>query len=528
MPLSKSSISFEGSKQFSNLFLDYVNGKLKEFYTYEPSIEGIKKFTEENQYSTLDRALLVNELIRQNKNITLSQLSRQNIEKLKDKKTFTVTTGHQLCLATGPLYFIYKIISAINLCEELNKNIPRHYFVPVYWLASEDHDVEEINHINLFNKKITWNTEQKGRVGDFNLNDISSFLSELKQILGENENASAIFSVLEKAYTQSTLADATRYLVNELFGDYGLLILDGNSKALKQQFIPEIRKDIFENSFFKKVSDTIAELQQKGYDAQVTPREINIFYAGKNIRERIVQEGTQYKVLNTSLSFTKEEIERLLENEPEKFSPNVVTRPLYQQKILPNAVYMGGPGELAYWLEYKKMFSEAAIPLPVLVPRNFILYIDKNTNDKIHKLGLKTDDFFEEKDKLVKKIVLSQNPFSLANEKSELEELYTRIKESVTQVDKTLSASADAELQKNLKSLETLEQKAIRAIKQKSDQLVNQAETIYTRLFPDGKPQERVENFLRFYTGNPHFISSIKQNSGTYLDGKYVTILSEE
>ena len=532
MQLKKTLVPFEKTNFFSKLFLDYLNDtqskKLNGFYTYQPSAEGVQRFTDNNAYANLNRNLLVTELRAQNNDIALSESTKNNIDKLADKNAYTVTTGHQLCLATGPAYFIYKIISCINLCESLNKQNPNKYFVPVYWMASEDHDFEEINHLHLFNKKIVWNANQKGKVGTFTLGGIDAFLAEIKQALGEGEQGEKLNTLLNNTYSRNNLAHATRYLVNELFGKYGLVVLDGDSKALKQEFIAEIKQDVFENTAFKHVTSSNQKLKEQGYDAQVTPREINIFYAYKNVRERIVKENNTFKVLNTEISFSKEEIEKLIDTETEKFSPNVVLRPMYQQKILPNAVYVGGPGELAYWLQYKAMFDEARIAFPVLMPRNFIFYLDKNLQQKMQKLNLTTQDFFTEKDKLVKSYALSQQPFSLQKEKENLKALYNNVRAEISKVDKTLEATSEAELQKNLKSLEMLEQKGIRSIKQKNEQAINQIETTYTRLFPNDIPQERYENFLRFALTNPDFVEDIKNNTSSFATEKSVVVLSEE
>jgi len=532
MQLKKTLVPLEKTNFFSKLFLDYVNDaqgkKLSRLYAYQPSVEGINSFVANNTYNNLNRDLLVTELRTQNNDVTLSEATKNNINKLADKNTYTVTTGHQLCLVTGPAYFIYKIISCINLCETLNKQNPDNHFVPVYWMASEDHDFEEINHINLFNKKIVWNTDQKGKVGTFALTGIDAFLAEIKQALGDSEQAEKLNTLLTNAYSRNNLTNATRYLVNELFGKYGLVILDGDSKILKQEFIAEIKQDVFENTAFKNVTSSNSTLKQQGYDAQVTPREINIFYAFKNVRERITKDGDRFKVLNTEISFSKEEIAKLIETETDKFSPNVVLRPLYQQKILPNAVYVGGPGELAYWLQYKAMFDEAQLGFPVLIPRNFIFYLDKNLQQKMQKLNLSTQDFFTEKDKLVKSYALSQQPFSLEKEKEDLKILYNNVRTEISKVDKTLEATSEAELQKNLKSLEMLEQKGIRSIKQKNEQAINQIETTFTRLFPNDIPQERYENFLRFCLINPDFLEDIKNNTSSFADEKGVVVLNEE
>ncbi len=531
MQMQKSIIALEKTNFFSKLFLDYSDAEkrksLKEFYSFEPSFDGIKSFIGKNNYATLNRNLLFGELKTQNTELKLSDLTKENIESVKNKNTYTITTGHQLCLATGPAYFIYKIISVINLCEALNNKFPENKFVPVYWMASEDHDAEEINHVNIFSKKFVWDTKQKGRVGDFSLENINSFLDEIKQILGESEQAEKIIALLKNSYSKKTLAEATRFLVNELFGKYGLVILDGNSKALKQEFISEIKQDIFENTSYEKVTSSSEKLKQLSYDTQVTPREINVFYCDKNVRERIVKENNQYKVLNTNLTFSKQELEKLIELDTEKFSPNVVLRPVYQQKILPNAAYVGGPGELAYWLQYRAMFEEAKIPFPALIPRNFVLYVDKNLQQKILKLNLMTEDFFIEKDTLVKEFALKQQPFSLEKENETLKKLFENIRANVGKVDKTLEAATEAELQKVIKGIEALEQKGIRSIKQKNEQTINQIETIYTRLFPTNLPQERVENFLRFYLSNPNFIEDIKNNTRSFIEEKGVVILNE-
>ncbi|MBS1645800.1 MAG: bacillithiol biosynthesis cysteine-adding enzyme BshC [Bacteroidetes bacterium] len=530
MLLEKTGIPFKKNTSFTPLFLDYVNGAdhLRPFYEQMPTQEGIFSFVAQNPYPNLDRVLLHNELLNQNKNVQLSDASKKNIDVLKNKNTYTVTTGHQLCLATGPLYFIYKILSCINLCEILNKKNTHQHFVPVYWLASEDHDFEEINHLHLFGKKIVWQSNQKGKVGSFSLHELHSTLAEMQQVLGTTKQAQELFDLLQHAYSRSNLTEATRYLVNELFGNYGLVIVDGDSNVFKPLFIPEIKKDVFENTSYQQVNKSTSALQQHLYNTQVSPREINVFYTDTHIRERIVQEGGTYKVLNTPLAFSKQEMQNLIEASPEKISPNVVLRPLYQQKILPNAVYVGGPGELAYWLQYQALFQAYSIPFPVLVPRNFIFYLEKNTAQKIEKLGLKPEDFFEEKDKIIKKYLLLQQPFSLQETKELLKKGYNQLKQEIGALDKTLIAAAEAEEQKNSKGIEALEQKGIKALKQKNEQAIKQIETVYERLFPQHIPQERYGNFLQLALTNPSFIEDIKNNSSSFVLEKEVLLLSEK
>ncbi|MEQ3690647.1 MAG: bacillithiol biosynthesis BshC, partial [Flavobacterium sp.] len=162
-------VTYQKSGCFSNLIVDYLNQKekLQPLYNRFPTLENFKlQIAEKNKSFSLDkREILVSTLEEQYKNIKASDKTIFNIGLLRKEKTFTVTTGHQLNLFTGPLYFLYKIVSVINLTKELKEKYPECDFVPIYWMATEDHDFEEINYFNFNNKKIKWNKESKGPVG---------------------------------------------------------------------------------------------------------------------------------------------------------------------------------------------------------------------------------------------------------------------------------------------------------------------------------------------------------------------------
>ncbi|MBK7818598.1 MAG: bacillithiol biosynthesis BshC [Sphingobacteriaceae bacterium] len=256
--------------------------------------------------------ILVQSLLQQAQAVTnTSKESLANISQLGNTNCFTVTTGHQLCLFTGPLYFIYKIISTINLSEWLNKNFPDKKFVPVYWMASEDHDFEEVNHAFVYGKKIEWKSDEKGAVGSFKTKSIGSVISELETVLGPGENSEELISLFKNAYlNHDSLDKATRFLVNELFGQYGLVIADGNDKTLKQELKALIKKDIFENIPAKKANETIAYLQTKKYSVQVNPRDINCFYLDEKGRYRIEKTGDSYSLIGANKIFSKSELEK--------------------------------------------------------------------------------------------------------------------------------------------------------------------------------------------------------------------------
>jgi bacillithiol biosynthesis cysteine-adding enzyme BshC len=498
------SIAFSESGVLNSLVLNYLekDEKLKPFYGYFPDQEGFRSLLSTDPYNGFDREKLVSILKRQS-DLTnnCSRESLANIEKLNNNNAYTITTGHQLCLFTGPLYFIYKIFSAINLAEELKRLFPEKEFVPVYWMASEDHDFEEVNNFSLFGKTIKWESKQGGAVGDFSTGELEALLPEITEVLGSSDLARELFDLFKQAYLgQNNLADATRYLVNALFGQYGLVIVDGNDQRFKEQFKETFKNDIFDHLPHTKVNESIAQLEELGYSAQVTPRQINCFYLDKGSRLRFERSGETFNLVNSDRSFTQQELMALIEEAPEKISPNVTLRPIYQQVILPNIAYVGGPGELAYWLEYKSMFDVMRVQFPVLVPRNFILVADKATRNKIGKLGFLEEDFFKSERELIHAFQLKSNAvFETGDEKEALNAIYNQLTEKITAVDKSLSGSVSAELQKAINGLDMLSGKANKALKQKSETELNQIKAIRQKLFPSGTPQERVENFASFY-----------------------------
>ena len=262
MLFTKQTLPIENTNLFSDLFIDYINNsdKVKPFFQEQIYKTNFQSYFNTTSFDAINRSVLVNALNDQSLLVkNTSEFSKKTISLLESPSTYTITTGHQLCLFTGPLYFIYKIVSAINLCKTLKTEFPDKNFVPVYWMASEDHDFEEINHVNVFNKKVVWNSPQTGSVGDFKTEGLAEVIAELKTILGENENAKTLISLFERAYLKhDNLADATRYLVNELFGKYGIVVLDGNDKVLKTLF----HVDLLEPNSFLLILQSIDSLYQ--------------------------------------------------------------------------------------------------------------------------------------------------------------------------------------------------------------------------------------------------------------------------
>lgn len=497
-------ISLAETQQFDPIFTDYLAGepKLSSFYHRSPQVDSFREQISEKQLPQAQRDTLVKVLQQQYQSIDASDAVSENIRQLSDAQTFTVTTGHQLNIFTGPLYFVYKVATVINACRRLQETYPDYRFVPVYWMASEDHDFEEISYFSLFGKTYTWETDQQGAVGRFHPNGLSKVLDELPEKT----------PVFEKAYQdQETLADAVRYYINELFGQYGLVVLDSDNAELKAGFSSVMQEDLLQHTAKQQVEETSAQLEEMDYKTQVFPREINLFYLREQSRERIVREEGRFKVLNTDVSFSEEEMTQELADHPERFSPNVIMRPLYQETILPNLAYVGGPSELAYWLQLKPVFDHHQVAFPILLPRNFALVINKTNAKKLRKVAVPPSDLFLDTQSLVKKFVEdnSDSNLSLKDQKAVLADVFEKIKEKARKVDGSLEGFIGSEANKSFKSLSNIEKRLKKAEENNQETAVKQLEGLKEKLFPDGSLQERQDNFLNFYINNPSFIEEL-------------------
>ena len=489
---------------FSPIFLDYLQQKeqLRPFYHLFPSLENFEKQIRQKEFSNEKRRVLAEVLKEQYAKIEADTRVFDNISLLNTENTFTVTTGHQLNIFSGPLYFIYKIATVINTCKKLEETFPEFNFVPVYWMASEDHDFQEINHFRLFGEKYTWETDQTGAVGRFGPAGLRNILSKLPE-------KSPLF---ERAYLgHDNLADATRYFVNELFGSYGLVVIDADHKNLKAELTGLITDDLTRHEAETIVIPDSDRIEKMGYKSQVYCRPVNLFYLEDNVRERIVFQNDRYEINNTGLSFSKEEMLDLVKTNPEKFSPNVILRPLYQETILPNLAYVGGPSEVAYWLQLHGLFQHYKLPFPILMPRNFALMINRVNSKKIRKIGIEAKNLFKE-EKLLKEHFIAENAghnLTLEREKEILEQVFQSIKNQALTVDKSLGGFIGAEGSKAFKSVENIEKRLKKAEETKYDNSLKSLLGMKEKLFPEGNLQERTDNFLNFYINNPDFINQI-------------------
>lgn len=499
-------ISYRDTNFFSTLILDYLDEKetLKPFYQHFPKIENFEEQLHEKKQSfqSSHRNILGDALTHQYEDFKLSEETMANIVLLRKENTFTITTGHQLNLFTGPLYFLYKIISTINLTEQLAEKYPEHHFVPVYWMASEDHDFEEINYFNFEDKKIQWESQQTGMVGEFNNEGLKAIAEDFENLLNNSDSAKELKSLFEEAYLQnSNLTDATRFLANELFGNQGLVILDGNDKALKTLFAPYVKAELLQQTSAEKVSQTAEKLDELGYKAQVNAREINLFYVEKEIRKRIIKEEDTYFVHETDLRFSEEDFLELLEKHPERFSPNVIMRPLYQEVILPNLCYIGGGGELAYWLELKSYFKSQQVPLPILLLRNSALLVSEKQEKKLENLQVNIEDLFLKPSDLRTKRTkeISEINIDFSTQKEQLQQQFKDLYTLAEKTDQSFVGAVAAQEQKQINGLQHLEKRLLKAQKRKLKSELERLTNLQDELFPQQSLQERNRNFSEFY-----------------------------
>lgn len=501
-------IPFKQTGYFTELICDYIAGEkiLEPFYNRFFKLGDFKGQIEEKaiNFPNAHRDVLYDSLKTQYKGTKLSKITQDNLKQLKEPITFTVTTGHQLNLFTGPLYFLYKIVSTINLATTLKTAYPKYNFVPIYWMATEDHDFEEINYFNLKGKKLHWNKDATGAVGRLSTDGLEEVYEAFAQEVGSGEHAEKLKQLFQNAYLKhNTMTEATRFLANELFGAYGLVIVDGDDMALKQLLAPYADKDIFAQLAFAKVTEAASRLQETspGYGIQVNPREINYFYLKDGLRERLIERDGRFYVNATDINFSKEDLKTELKNHPERFSPNVIARPLYQEVILPNLCYIGGGGEIAYWLELKTMFDAMQLPFPILLLRNSALAVSEKQNKKLKKLNIAVEDLFLQQSSLINKKIreISNIDIDFSPQKQLLEDQFKHLFDLATQTDPSFLGAVKAQEVKQKKGLDHLEKRLLKAQKRKlEDHVVRMAE-LQNQLFPNQSLQERSQNFSELY-----------------------------
>ena len=518
--MNQREIKYDKVDGFSKLLIDYVSNSdhFNDLISDFPSIDNLNKqiSLKSKNYDNKFRHTLVEEISTQYDDIDLTELQKSNIKKLAENKTFTITTGHQLNLLTGPMYFIYKIISVVNLCEKMQKEHSKFNFVPIFWMASEDHDFDEINYFNFHESDFEWSSSQTGVVGEFKTDSVIDVIKQFEKFISDLPHGPEIIKIFRECYINSiNLSKATRKLVNILFAKHGLIIIDANNKNLKSLFCDIIKKEINEKVILNQSKKSIQRLNELNYDIQANPREINLFYIDIGKRERIIEMKNGFQTLNGLKKWSLEQIQDDINTNPENFSPNVLFRPIFQEYILPNICYVAGPAEVAYWLQLKSVFQSLKLTFPVILNRNSALLLDKRLIDKLNKLNVSIEEILmpEEilKEKLIKKY--SKLKLDFTNLKQNLNDQFLELKKIASQTDKSFVGALSAQQKKQVNGLEMLEKRLLKSEKKIHQDKIIRVLKIRDKIFPSGKLQERMSNFSEFYVIHGlDMISIIKNN----------------
>ncbi|MEM7036610.1 MAG: bacillithiol biosynthesis cysteine-adding enzyme BshC [Bacteroidota bacterium] len=448
-------------------------------------------FAQRADFSAHHRDVLVQELRQQNQGLPENNAVQAAIKRLAEPATYTVTTGHQLCLMGGPMYTIYKIATTIRLAAAIQARHPEVQVVPIFWMATEDHDWEEINHFWAdFETKITYLGAFHGPVGRHVLEaSIAEIWPE-----GISEALKAHFKP-GKVY-----AEAFRAFIHDLFGAHGLVIIDADRPALKGLFEAEMLAEVEGKGMHSHILTQNEKLETSGYKRQIHPREVNLFYMGDGGRSLIVpnEEGgftTKDGQHNWSLADLNAEITA----HPADFSPNVAMRPLYQEKILPNLAYIGGWAEVSYWIQLRQAFQNAEIPFPLLVPRLSAALVREKEALEIQSLGLTVEDINLPIHQLQDKYLaqdFDEAPLNTAI--SDIFFAYDNLAAQLSEIDPTLATSIQAERAKTESRLKNIPKKVRKALRNQNPQPYKQIRDLKSNIQPDNKQQQRTLNLSAF------------------------------
>ena len=511
-------INFSDIPGHQNLFLDYLYEfeNVSDFYAYDfrnrdNYLKIFKNVTENRRALSSDIGSLIS---MQYSQLTPSELTEKNIKKLSDKKTLAIVTGQQLGILGGPLYTFYKIITVIKLSRFLSERYDDYNFVPVFWLGGDDHDFNEVNSIKTIDEGNSLLTigykdeieedESKQSVGFIKFdNSIHDFFDNLNNNLRDTEFKVPLLDELKKFYSEEkSFKDAFKELILKYFDDYGLIIFDPQEMEVKRLLKPIFKKEITD---FRLHTEKLVHLSAKLedlYHAQVKVKPVNLFLMVDEGRHLIEPVENEYRLRRKRKSFTQEQLLELLENEPEKFSPNVLLRPLCQDYLLPTAFYVGGPSEISYFAQVKPLYEFYDIIPPIIYPRSSATILENAIANILEKHSVVINDLFIDVDNIKKKIINAVEESSIDDMfdglTNQVETAFDQLKEKLIDLDKTIAESSNRYRDKIFSSINELKSKAEKAQQKKYDVTLRQIDRAAINLFPNSNLQERELNFIYF------------------------------
>jgi len=511
-------INFSDIPGHQNLFLDYLYefDNVKEFYSadFRNKENYLKIFKSVSDSKNDAREKVAQILKAQYLSLQPSVLTSKNIDSLSDKRTMAVVTGQQLGILGGPLYTFYKIITAIKLSRHLSERYDEYNFVPVFWLESDDHDFNEVRSIKIINDNnniinVGYSEEiseddAKESVGYIRFNEsLNEFFNTLIKNLRDTEFKEPLLEKIKGFYAEgNTFKDSFKKLIHWIFDEFGLIIFDPQDKQVKDLLKPIFKKEITDFRQHTQELVNVSARLEEFYHAQVKVRPVNLFLTVDNGRYSIEPVENEFKLRRKRKSFSLEQLLEIAESEPERFSPNVLLRPICQDFLFPTAFYIAGPSEISYFAQLKPLYSFYKITEPIIYPRSSATVLENSISKILSKHDIAVTEIFVDGDIIKKRILDSlsevtlEDLFSRVN--TDIEIAFDQLKERLFQLDKTISDSSKKYKEKIFQALNELKAKAEQAQQKKHEATLRQIDKAAVTLFPMKNLQERELNFTHF------------------------------
>ncbi|CAH0218285.1 Putative cysteine ligase BshC [Peribacillus sp. Bi96] len=510
---------------------DYLQNRLEaeDYFHYDLSKPDIYR----NRYNELmNRSFLRGELsdyIQQYmSHLPSSAAVDGNIERLRRDDSVVVIGGQQAGLLSGPLYTIHKVISIIKLAEEQEKELGRPV-IPVFWIAGEDHDLAEVNHVYVMKNgkpdKKTYPSYQpyKTMVSDVELETekAGKWFEEIIETYGETAFTNKLLIDMKETISQSkTFVDFFARLIHEWFQEYGLLLVDAGDSELRQ-----IEKGYFELMINKseRIAEVVEEQQTymhaKGYAKMIEmdKQAANLFYYDPEKKDRCLLERVEggFSGKNGEVSFSKEELLKIAKNNPERLSNNVITRPLMQEMLFPVLAFISGPGEIAYWAELKQAFELFAMKMPPIIPRLNITLVERSVQTDLEEMELGLETVLTEGTANAVQSFLDSVKDETIDHlfgtlKSQLEENHEKLFEHAVSLDRGLEPMLHKNIEFIQKQLDFMYGKIGDRTKERHSVILKKYERIANSLYPLESPQERIWNVFYYLNQyGPDFVRDI-------------------
>lgn len=503
--------SFGHFESLSRLFRDYCERyeELHDFFAGDYRLAVERKGAADRAAALhRDRETLADVLLDQNGQWRLDDAIRSNIEKLRDPQSVVVVTGQQVGLFSGPLFTVLKAITTVQMARQLAEETERPV-VPVFWLGSEDHDFEEMASTYVLRQNEAVKLEYPrpaaaGPVGRIELGtQITPLVEQLDDLLPPSDFKPDLMRIVRDAYNKDrTFSESFAVLITSLFDGTGLVVIDSDDARLKKLASGLFRREIEDP---ERLSEGIRQTSQKlgvSYHEQVLARSANLFLLDNEARHPLDAVDSEFQLRDGSRTFSKDELMDLLERDPAQFSPNVVLRPLMQDLLLPTAMYVGGPGEISYFAQYRSAYEWAQIPMPLIYPRASVTLLEPKVAKVLDKYDLAVDDFEGDVDRLFQRVVLSLMDSDIddlfKDAGRHVHDAVNMLKPELERVDRTLVKSAESTRSALMSELMALKSRVVRAEKRSQDEVRAQLDKASVNLYPGGQQQERVLSILYF------------------------------